>query len=135
MRAVVDPNVIVSGLLSAAGAPAEVLRRWVAGGFEAILCPALTDELERVLAYPKIRRHLAADDADAALRVLAGTARAVRDPSGPGPVASADPDDDYLVALAAELRAALVSGDRHLLDLRERIPVFAPRDFLAALDR
>jgi hypothetical protein len=27
----------------------------------------------------------------------------------------------------------LVSGDRHLLELAERIPVFSPRDFLALL--
>lgn len=42
---------------------------------------------------------------------------------------SRDPDDDYLIALASAERAALVSGDRHLLALDHEIPVFSPRAF------
>ena len=41
------------------------------------------------------------------------------------------PDDDYLIALAHSRDAALVSGDRHLLELAGKIPVFSPVDFLA----
>jgi predicted nucleic acid-binding protein len=48
----------------------------------------------------------------------------------PPPVRSSDPGNDYLIALAADQKAALVSGDRHLLDLTGRIPVYSPRDFL-----
>ena len=52
----------------------------------------------------------------------------------------ADPDppgagDDYLIALAAQERAALVSGDRHLLELAAELPIYAPADFLSVLDR
>jgi predicted nucleic acid-binding protein len=50
-------------------------------------------------------------------------------------VRSSDPGDDYLIALAAEQNAALVSGDRHLLDLKGRIPVYSPRDFLELVER
>jgi len=39
--------------------------------------------------------------------------------SGPDP-------DDYPIALVRGGAAALVSGDRHLLDLAGRIPVFTP---------
>jgi predicted nucleic acid-binding protein len=85
LRAVLDPNVIISALLSSA------------------------------------------------VRWLAQVARTEPDPSTPGPARSADPDDDYLIALAAEHRAALVSGDRHLLDLRGSIPAFSPAEFLALL--
>ena len=46
---------------------------------------------------------------------------------------SADPGDDYLIALASAHRAALVSGDKHLLSLSSKIPVFSPRDFLELL--
>ena len=49
-------------------------------------------------------------------------------------MASTDSGDDYLVALAAEQRAALVSGDRHLLDLKGRIPVYSPRNFLELIE-
>jgi predicted nucleic acid-binding protein len=48
-------------------------------------------------------------------------------------VRSDDPGDDYLIALASAQRAALVSGDKHLLDVSDEIPVFSPRDFLELL--
>ena len=54
----------------------------------------------------------------------------MEDPEGPPPMRSADPDDDYLIALAHGNRAALVSGDSHLLDLADRAPILSPADFL-----
>jgi predicted nucleic acid-binding protein len=49
------------------------------------------------------------------------------------PTCSVDPGDDYLIALASSQRAALVSGDKHLLDLAGKIPVFSPREFIRLL--
>lgn len=46
---------------------------------------------------------------------------------------SVDPADDYVLALAADTRAWLVSGDRHLLDLAEDLPVLPPARFLTML--
>ena len=46
---------------------------------------------------------------------------------------SIDPDDDYLLILAADQRAALVSGDRHLLALAGQLPVQTPAEFLAVI--
>jgi len=40
---------------------------------------------------------------------------------------------DYLVALAAEQRALLVSGDRHLLALAGSFPVVSPANFPATI--
>jgi predicted nucleic acid-binding protein len=48
---------------------------------------------------------------------------------------SADPDDDYLLALAEAERAILVSGDQHLLALASELPILTPRAFLKALDQ
>lgn len=58
MRAVLDPNVLVSAVLSPRGAPADVLRAWHDGRFELVVSPHLLDGLERVLAYPKLRPSL-----------------------------------------------------------------------------
>lgn len=134
MRAVLDPKVVVSALLSPRGAPAEFLRRWRDGEFELLVSPLLRTELERALAYPKLRRHIPAEGAIAVLRWLDRSATAAADPTNAPPVRSEDPGDDYLIALAASERAALVSGDRHLLDLAERLPVMSPRGFLDWLD-
>jgi predicted nucleic acid-binding protein len=45
----------------------------------------------------------------------------------------ADPGDEYLMALAREWGAALVTGDQHLLDLPAVPTVMAPRQFLRLL--
>lgn len=133
MRAVLDPNVIISGLLSPAGKPAGLLRAWERGEFELVASSALLEELRRALAYPKLRRHITADEAASLLQWLTESASVVDDPVDPPPVHSADAGDDYLIALAASRRAILVSGDKHLLDLAGRIPVLDPAVFLDQL--
>jgi uncharacterized protein len=134
VRAVVDPNVFISGLLSPHGTPADVLRAMDRGEFELVASEALLEELGRALAYPKLRRHINEEDARAAVRWVAASATIVPDPDTPPPVLSADPGDDYLTSLAASQGAALVSGDRHLLELASAIPVFTPAEFLRLLD-
>ena len=133
MRAVLDPNVIISALLSPKGPPAGVLRAWEEGEFEIVACPQLLDELERALAYPKLRRLIPEPDAAAVVRWLREALTLVPDPEEAPPVASADHGDDYLIALAARERAALVSGDKHLLDLADRLPIYPARRFLDLL--
>jgi putative PIN family toxin of toxin-antitoxin system len=133
VRAVLDPNIIVSALLSPKGAPARTLLAWRAGEFELIASPALLDELERVLTYPKLRRHIPPASAEALLALLGREATIAADVVDPTP-RSSDPDDDYLIALAERERAALVSGDADVLALRGRLPVFSAREFLDWLD-
>ncbi len=124
---------MISGVLSSRGAPADVLRALAAGEFEPIASQALLDELERALAYPKLRRHISESDAAELVRWVAGSATVIVDPETDPPVHSRDPEDDYLIALASAHRAALVSGDKHLLALEREIPVFSPRAFLELL--
>jgi uncharacterized protein len=133
VRAVLDPNVIISGLLSPRGSPAALLRALEAGEMELVASPALIEELERALGYPKLRRHIPAEDAAAAVDWVLRSATFVVDPSDPPSVRSEDPGDDYLIALAERERAALVSGDKHLLKLAGRLPVFSAREFLELL--
>jgi putative PIN family toxin of toxin-antitoxin system len=133
VRAVVDPNVVISGALSPSGAPADVLRSLAGGEFELIVSQSLLDELRRALAYPKLRRHVGESDATDLIRWVAESATVVLDPDTEPPAHSRDPDDNYLIVLASAHRAALVSGDKHLLDLDAEIPVFSPRAFLDLL--
>ena len=133
MRAVLDPNVIISGVLAAGGTPAELLLACDRGEFELIASPSLLGELRRALNYPKLRQRIGRGDAEAILRWVSDVAVHVGDAAPPPGVRSADPGDDYLVGLAASQRAALVSGDKHLLDLSSEIPIFSPRRFLEVL--
>ena len=133
MRAVLDPNVVISGAISSRGAPADLLRALAGAELELIASGTLLEELERALAYPKLRRYVSEPDAEDLVRWVAGSAIVVIDPETDPPVHSRDPHDDYLIALASAHRAALVSGDRHLLALEVEIPVFSPRAFLDLL--
>jgi uncharacterized protein len=133
VRAVLDPNVVISGALSPRGAPADILRSLAGGEFELIASQALLDELQRALAYPKLRLRIGESDAADLVRWVADSASMVVDPEADPPVHSRDPDDDYLIVLASAHRAALVSGDKDLLALEGEIPVFSPRAFLDLL--
>ena len=95
--------------------------------------PALLAELRRALAYPKIERLLAPADADAFVAWLSRSTVLARDATVPPPIHTADRDDDYLLALAAEQRAELVSRDGHLLALAGEYPIQEPADFLATI--
>lgn len=135
MRAVLDPNVLVSAAISPAGPPRQILTAWSKERFELIVSPSVLDELADVLARPKFRRCITTATAVSFVDGLAADAIIVTDPLEP-PSVSPDPDDDYLFALARAAGADyLVSGDRHLLDLTDPDPpVRTPRQFLDQLD-
>ena len=86
-----------------------------------------------MLRRERFRRYVELHVVGDYLDLLRQDARLVADPETPPPVRCADPDDDYLIALAHSRRSALVSGDRHLLELTDRIPVFSPSEFLSGL--
>jgi hypothetical protein len=134
VRAVLDANVLISAILSRRGSPARLLLAWQAGAFELVVSPKLLAELARALAYPKLARLVPAADADAFVAWIARSAVLAADPGTAPSVPSADPDDDYLVALAIAERAVLVSGDGHLTALADRLPVRTPAAFLGSLD-
>lgn len=134
MRAVLDPNVLVSAAISRRGAPAALIRRWHAGDFEVVISEDLLDELERVLAYRKLRPYLDERDAAAVVAALREEAVLAEQPAHPAELRSRDPDDDYLIALAVATGSALVSGDRDLLDLPGELPIYSPAGFLELLD-
>ena len=134
MRAVLDPNVIISAALSASGTPALVFRMWSEGAYELVCSAKLLDELHRALGYPKLAGRIHRNEAAELLDLLTKEGSLHTDPSAAPTVSSPDPDDDYLIALAESTRSVLVSGDRDLLDLAGRIPVYSPRDFLVLLE-
>lgn len=134
MRAVLDANVIIAAMLSGSGSPAEILRACNRGEFELLVSEALLDELARALAYPKLRRRVSIAEADAAVRWVRESATILSDAPGLPAIRSEDPGDDYLIALASSERAALVSGDKHLLSLASDLPIFSPADFLRLLE-
>lgn len=83
-------------------------------------------ELEGVLAREKFSDLVHPDEIAQLMAVLASDAVLVPDPAEEPGVRSVDPDDDYLIGLASHARSVLVSGDKDLLNLSGRIPVYSP---------
>ena len=130
MRLVLDANVLISAVLSRRGAPARLIEAWRDGAIELVLCPQLLNEVERVLRRPKLRAHVDQAAVDDFRDLLRSHGDLVDDPTGSPSIRSEDPDDDYVVALAARERAQIVTGDAHLLKMSDEIPVVAPRTAL-----
>ena len=133
LRAVLDPNVIISALLSPGGSPGRLFRYWLEGAYDLVVSPQLLDELERALGDSKLRERVPTNETKELLELLSRAGLKSKDPQSPPAVPSPDPDDDYLIALASVARAVLVSGDADLLGLSDQIPVYSPAEFLALL--
>jgi predicted nucleic acid-binding protein len=87
----------------------------------------------RALSYPRLAKRVSSQQSAALIDWLRREAILVDDPEGASDVRSEDPGDDYLLALADAERAALVSGDRHLLALSDELPVLPAREFLVVV--
>lgn len=133
MRAVIDANVFVSASFGEDGPPVQVVRRAIGGELEYVVCPRLLGEIRATLARPYFVSRLSPSEAAAFIELIATSGTVADDPVAP-PARSRDPKDDYLLALAESTRSVLVTGDRDLLALRDRFPVWTPAQLVSALD-
>ena len=129
-----DTNVLVSALITPAGASARLLVELRAGAFELVVSPALLAELREVLHRDRLRRYVSPEDADAYVEAIRRDSVVMDDPPAMTGLRVDDPDDQFLIDLARASRVdALVSGDARVLELRDRLPVKSPAEFLASL--
>jgi hypothetical protein len=133
VRVVLDANVLISAVLSSRGTSADLLRATRDGAFELIVSALLLAELRRAFTYPKLQQRVSPESSAAFIGWLREHAVLAEDPATPPPVHSPDPDDDYLLALAIGQRAFLVTGDQHLLGLRDDFPILPAAEFLRKL--
>ncbi|MGH7429950.1 MAG: putative toxin-antitoxin system toxin component, PIN family [Candidatus Methylomirabilaceae bacterium] len=128
-RAVLDTNVFISALFG--GTPEDVYRAALRGQFVLITSPAILTELAQ-----KLREKFGLPEADitAYVKQIARRSKVVR----PGirlSVVTDAADNRVLECAVAGEADVIVSGDRHLLRLKEYsgIPVVRPVDFLRTL--
>jgi len=140
LRVVVDTNVIVSGILSRTGAPAELLNAWRERRFLLLSSPAIVAEVRSVLHYPHIRKKypLVDEDIEQMIKLLEHDALIVAGDANVIGSIPEDPQDEMFLACALDGQAdSIVSGDHHLLDIRiyRDIPIMTARQFLDQLAR
>lgn len=131
MRVVLDTNVLVSGLLSPFGAPAEVLRLALAGNLTLCFDGRIQLEYREVLSRPRFG--FDAGDVEALLGLLEVEGLLVN--SAPLPKRLPDPDDEpfLAVALAAGAEFLITGNLRHYPPrARQGVQVVSPRSFLEA---
>lgn len=131
MRAVIDTNVLMAGLLWR-GPPHALLQHVRAGTVSLVSSPALLAELADVIGRAKFDAILSRTNTsrERSLAEVRRLAEVIEPPPLPQPVCR-DPDDDEVLALAIAAKVELiVSGDNDLLSLRsfQGIPILAPAE-------
>lgn len=134
MRAVIDTNVLIAGILWR-GPPHALLEQVRAGTVSLVSSPALLIELADVLERAKFDAILARTKTsrERSLAEVRQFAEVIEPPPLPQPVCR-DPDDDQVLALALAAKVELiVSGDNDLLSLRsfEGITILAPAEAIS----
>ena len=138
IRAVLEANVIVSGILTE-GVPRRILRAWRSEQFHLAASPAILDEIGRVLRYPKIVRRHKWGETEMRAFLESLEARAILTPGAlhlEG--AAAGPADERCLECAIEGEATcVVTGDCHLLGIADYrgIEILAPGEFVELLER
>lgn len=130
MKAVLDTNVLISGVIST-GVPHEVVVKGFEGEYEIVVSvETLTEFRKTLLKYPE-RFHMDEEEVQQEVETIRYFAEFV-DPKEDIHAIDDDPDDDkFLEAAVAGNVDYIVSGDGHLLDLDafRGIPIVDPRTF------
>ena len=120
VRAVVDCNLIISGLLWS-GPPSKLMDAVVAGRLGLVLSPEIYLELEEVLERPKFAARIAARKMTPAslLAAVSSVAETIVPVPITHPAKLRDPGDLHVLGCAVSAQAdAIITGDKevHLLD-------------------
>jgi len=132
-------NVFVSSLLSTEGTPAQLLNAWREGRYMLVTSPAIIAEVVEVLESPRIsKKYLVRhQDVENLVDVLKTDAVLVPGEAGVKGSVPRDPRDEMFLACAIDANTdCIVSGDRHLLDLRtfRGIPILTVKEFAEELE-
>ena len=129
MNIVCDTNVLISGILFG-GHARQILRLASQGVITNFISPEILRELEDVLLRPKFGLN-----SEQVLGIISLTKDSFESVVKARRVSKIlnDPDDNHILATASKADASfIISGDRHLLDLKEweEIRMVSPAEFM-----
>ena len=140
LRVVLDTNVLVSSVISQKGAPFFLMEAWQKSRFLLITSETIIEEMQRVLSRPRIQGSFSITN-DQILRFTSTLKKEAILAFGNADAGGAVPDDPsdekFLVAALNGNAKIIVSGDKHLLNLKEYqgIAILTPRQFLDRLEQ
>ena len=121
-RVVLDTNIVLDAFVFNDPAAAPLLDGLQAGALIWIATQPMRDELERVLAYPKIVKRLTYYQLDAASVLAQFDALARLEPVAPkAQFTCKDPDDQKFIDLAVAHQTLLLSKDQAVLCMAKRL--------------
>ena len=115
MKAVLDTNVLISALIGGRK-PRRLLKTLSSRSHSVIISEAIIGEFSRVSGDEKIRKYVDDEDASAFIGTLLSKATFVRSESDVK--VFHDPDDEVLSTAKDGGADVIVTGDRHMLELR-----------------
>jgi len=139
LKIVLDTNVFVSALINPRGKPAQILNYVFESKVRLFTSPSIIEELERVLSYPKlVKRHgLEKQELKKFVSDLLSILSLVEGKKAIELIAENPADNNYLSCALDAKADFIVSGDIHLLNLREYegIQIITPAQFLEMLEK
>lgn len=140
LKAVIDTNVLISGVLSKSGLPAKILNLWQGRSFMIISSEEAIQEVQRVLddLGSRGKYNLPPAEVTDLIRLLREESQSVTGQIAVSGVIPQDVTIEKFLAMAIEADAdVIVSGDKHLLNLAKfrNIPILTPRQFLERLEQ
>ncbi len=138
IRAVVNTDVLISGLLSADGPAGEIVDRWLAGEFTLLTSNQMLSECERILAHPTLQQDLRLDNLpkEDLMALLRDRSEKTEVPRSVSPVMVPNPFDEVVLTSAVAGHADyLVTEEEDLLALREYegVVIVSPERFVQLL--
>jgi putative PIN family toxin of toxin-antitoxin system len=116
VRVVLDTNILISGLLYP-GKPKKLINLALDGKIEAVSSIRIINELKEVIAREEFR--LSKEEQEVMVNFIIRLSRIVMIKSN-FKIVKKDPDDDVIIRTAYDRNAKyIVSGDHHLLELKE----------------
>jgi putative PIN family toxin of toxin-antitoxin system len=138
IRAVLDTNLLVSYLITHRPPIATLIDEHLAReDFALLTAPALLEELERVLRYPRLQRYYDDETRTRFVALIAALSEVVELPETI-PRICRDPGDDQVIACAVAGGAdVIVSGDRDLLVLKQvgDVSILSAAQFLELVEQ
>lgn len=128
-KIVLDTNILISAL-GWDGKPKEIFRKILNGEFELIISNKQLEELHRVMDYPKFK--FTNEQKGKFVSIILEVSKVV-ETLGRVKIVEKDPDDNMIIESAVIGKAEyIISGDPHLLELREyaRVMILTAAEFL-----